>query len=99
MRVNPLTQIDFYKADHRRQYPLDTTKVYSNFTPRSTARTNLIPEKFDNKITFFGLQYFMKHFLIELWGKGFFGQHKDKVVSRYNLIFMLIRLSLDTKEG
>ena len=29
------TAIDFYKADHRRQYPEGTEAVYSNFTPRS----------------------------------------------------------------
>lgn len=35
MKINPLHCIDFYKADHRRQYPEGTTLVYSNFTARS----------------------------------------------------------------
>ena len=35
MKINPLFLIDFYKADHLRQYPIGTTKIYSNFTPRS----------------------------------------------------------------
>ena len=35
MKINPLMLIDFYKADHRRQYPEGTSEVYSNFTARS----------------------------------------------------------------
>ena len=35
MRLNPLTAIDFYKADHRRQYPDGTEYVYSNFKASS----------------------------------------------------------------
>jgi len=36
MKINPLMLIDFYKADHRRQYPEGTELVYSNFTPRKS---------------------------------------------------------------
>ena len=32
MFINPLTCIDFYKADHRSQYPDGTNLVYSNFS-------------------------------------------------------------------
>ena len=31
--INPALLIDGYKADHRRQYPIGTDYVYSNFTP------------------------------------------------------------------
>ena len=80
MKINPLTAIDFYKADHRRQYPQGTTLVVSNFTPRSGKWANV-----DDKshIVFFGLQYFIKHFLMEVWQEGFFSQPKDKVVAEY----------------
>lgn len=61
--INPLTQIDFYKADHRRQYPAGTTEVYSNFTPRSAAHAPVL-ETFDNKIVWFGLQGFITSYLI-----------------------------------
>lgn len=40
VKINPLTAIDFYKADHRRQYPEGTTLVYSNLTPRSDHLAN-----------------------------------------------------------
>lgn len=80
--LNPLTCIDFYKADHRRQYPEGTKLVYSNFTPRSTKHA-ATAEGVDDKIVFFGLQYFIKWFLIQTFDEGFFSQPKDKVVARY----------------
>lgn len=83
MNINPLTAIDFYKADHRRQYPIGTTEVYSNFTPRSSQMAKVLPETFDNKIVLFGLQYFIKHFLIDSWNQFFFSQPKEKVVNAY----------------
>ena len=83
MYVNPLTAIDFYKTDHRRQYPEGTSQVYSNFTARSAKLANVLPNSFDNKIVFFGLQYFLKHFLIESWNREFFEKPKAEVVRRY----------------
>lgn len=80
--MNPLTAIDFYKADHRRQYPKGTEYVYSNFTPRS-ARLAPALEGFNNRVVFVGLQGYIKRFLIETWNEGFFKQPKDKVVAKY----------------
>ena len=82
MKLNPLTAIDFYKADHISQYPKGTEYVYSNFTPRSDRLSNL-GNTFDGKIVFFGLQGFCKWFLQDLWTDGFFNQPKDKVVAQY----------------
>jgi nicotinamide phosphoribosyltransferase len=83
MKLNPLTAIDFYKADHRRQYPEGTTLVYSNFTPRSAKLSNIPADLFDNRVAFFGLQYFVKHYLIDVWNEEFFGRPKAEVVARY----------------
>lgn len=82
MKLNPLTCIDYYKADHRRQYPTGTTLVYSNFTPRSVKYLPKI-EGTDDKVVFFGLQYFIKHFLIEVFNEGFFKLKKETVVGQY----------------
>lgn len=82
IKINPLNAIDFYKADHRRQYPQGTEYVYANFTPRSSRLAKMLPD-FDDKIVFFGLQGFIKHFLIETWNEGFFNQPKAKVVAAY----------------
>ncbi|MDV7481504.1 nicotinate phosphoribosyltransferase [Acinetobacter baumannii] len=82
IKLNPLNAIDFYKADHRRQYPAGTEYVYANFTPRSSRLAKMLPD-FDDKVVFFGLQGFIKHFLIDTWNEGFFKQPKDKVVAAY----------------
>ena len=82
MKINPLTAIDFYKADHRNQYPEGTSEVYSNFTPRSNHLAKVLDDH-DDKVVMFGLQYFIKHFLIEIWDEHFFNQDKGTVVKAY----------------
>lgn len=77
MKINPLMLIDFYKADHRRQYPEGTEMVYSNFTPRKSRQEE------NDKLVFFGLQYFVKEYLIKQWQEGFFNVPKEKVVADY----------------
>ncbi len=79
MKINPLFLIDFYKADHRRQYPEGTTMVYSNFTPRS----NKYAYGGSNEIVVFGIQYFIKEYLIKQWNEGFFHRPKQEVVEEY----------------
>lgn len=83
MKLNPLHAIDFYKADHRRQYPAGTTLVYSNLTPRSDKLSPIPPHLFDDHVVFFGLQHFVKHHLIDTWNAEFFGKPKAAVVARY----------------
>ena len=81
--MNPLTQIDFYKADHRRQYPAGTSLVYSNLTARSAKHCGIPAPLFNGCITFFGLQYFIKKFLIDEWYNNFFKLPKEIVVFQY----------------
>ena len=82
MNYNPLNTIDFYKADHRRQYPTGTQFVYSNFTPRSS-RLAPVAESFDDRVVFVGLQGFIKNYLIKAWDEGFFKQPKNEVLAKY----------------
>lgn len=74
---NPLNKIDFYKADHRRQYPKGTTKVYSNFTPRKSRIEGI------DHIVFFGLQYVLLSYLIKEWNDKFFNRPLKEVLSKY----------------
>lgn len=74
---NPATKIDFYKADHRRQYPEGTTKVYSNFTPRKSRIAGI------NHVVFFGIQYVILSYIIEEWNRKFFNRPEEEVVSKY----------------
>ncbi len=74
--MNPLLKTDFYKIDHRRQYPEGTTKIYSNFTARQS-RTN------SKGIIFFGLQAFIKKYLIEDFNENFFKKDKQNLITEY----------------
>jgi nicotinamide phosphoribosyltransferase len=80
--MNPLMSIDFYKADHRRQYPEGTEYVYSNFTPRSSRLAKML-SGFDDRIVFLGLQVYIKRVLMRQWQTAFFDQPKEKVLSKY----------------
>jgi len=80
--MNPLTAIDFYKADHRRQYPQNTEFVYANFTPRSARLAPLLSD-FDQRVVFIGLQGFIKRYLIRDWNNEFFRKPKNKVLMQY----------------
>jgi nicotinamide phosphoribosyltransferase len=76
--MNPLLLTDGYKVDHRRQYPDNTTLVYSNWTPRKS-RINGVEE-----VVFFGLQYFLKKYIIQDFDLHFFKQPKAEVVAKYS---------------
>lgn len=68
---------DFYKADHRRQYPDGTTKVYSNFTARISRMPGI------DHVVVFGLQYFLEDILGRRFDKGFFHLNKADVIGAY----------------
>lgn len=66
-----LTSLDSYKLGHADQYPAGTTKVYSNFTPRSEWYFNVPDQYKDGKIVWFGLQGFLQE-LKSVWDTTFF---------------------------
>ena len=76
--INPLLLTDGYKVDHRRQYPSKTTLVYSNWTPRKSRIDGI------ENVVFFGLQYFIKKYIIEEFKVNFFNQPKDQILSAYS---------------
>lgn len=75
--MNPLLLTDGYKLDHRRQYPANTTLVYSNWTPRKSRISEI------DEVVLFGLQYFIKKYILEDFETYFFKQPKEKVVAAY----------------
>ena len=83
MKIDALTAIDFYKTGHGPQYPLFTTEVYSNFTPRSNKWADAIFLRTNNKVVNYGLQFYLKDFLIDCWNESFFNKPKDQVLRRY----------------
>lgn len=76
MNINPSTATDTYKLDHRRQYPEGTSLVFSNLTARKSRRNF-------EKSVFFGLQYFIKEYLIKQWNQNFFSLPEEEVVSKF----------------
>ncbi|QCE40736.1 nicotinate phosphoribosyltransferase [Psychroserpens sp. NJDZ02] len=75
--MNPLLYTDGYKVDHRRQYPDKTTLVYSNWTPRMTRIKGV------DQVVLFGLQYFIKKYMIADFNANFFKQPKADVCKKY----------------
>lgn len=77
-----ITNKDFYKTDHRRQYPEGTQMVYSNFTPRSARLAKQSTDAKD-EIIWFGLQAFILDYLVEQYNVSFFNLPKELAVSIY----------------
>ena len=76
-RINPLLESDFYKQVHWNQYPKGITKVVSYFVPRMSRLKN------DKHLIMFGLQSFIKEYLIEDFNEFFFSRPKEDVVCEY----------------
>lgn len=75
--MNPLLLIDTYKATHLQQIPKEMTYSVSYFIPRGSR----IP--IWDKVVFFGLQAFIKKYLIDYFNKEFFERPEDEVVKEY----------------
>lgn len=75
--INPLIQADFYKMSHYNMYPLGTNKIYSNFTPRKSRIKGV------DEVVVFGIQYFIKEYLIKQWNENFFHKPKNEVIKQY----------------
>lgn len=80
MKTVPLLLCDFYKTVHSEQYPKGITKLVSYFTPRMTRIEG------EDKLVMFGLQAFIKEYLIDYFNENFFSKPKDEVVAEYNRI-------------
>jgi nicotinamide phosphoribosyltransferase len=78
MNIRPESACDGYKLGHHRQYPKNTQIVASNLTGRSTRR-----EYGDKSVVPFGIQYFVKEYLIHQWNENFFSQPIEKIEKRF----------------
>lgn len=75
--IPALVLTDFYKTDHRRQFPDGTTTVYSNFTPRGSRIEHV------DHVVFFGLQYFLVEYLQRRFDETFFRLPAAQAVGAY----------------
>lgn len=76
-KINNMLLIDFYKAVHAEMLPKGITKSVSYFTPRMS-RVN----RWD-KVVMFGLQGFIKNYLIDGFNETFFNRPFDEVIDEY----------------
>jgi nicotinamide phosphoribosyltransferase len=77
MNINPFLLTDYYKVGHVFQYPAKTQLVYSNLTPRNSRLKDV------DEMVFFGLQYFLKEYLVKYFAENFFDLPLDKVMTDY----------------
>lgn len=75
--MNPLLLVDSYKIHHTKMYPERMTKLYSNFTPRKSRIEGV------DQVVVFGIQHFIKEYLIESFRKDFFVISKERIVKEY----------------
>ena len=73
---DPIYYIDFYKVGHIDQYPKGITQIWSNWTPR----TSRLPDQ--KTVVHFGMQYFIKKVLIELFS-NFFAAPCNQLIAQY----------------
>lgn len=72
--------VDFYKAVHAEMLPLKINKSVSYFTPRMSRI-----KRWD-KVVHFGLQGFIKTYLIDYFNRWFFSLDKTEVIAEYKRI-------------
>lgn len=77
MTITPTIQCDYYKIAHYGMYPNGTQKVYSNLTARKSRMEGV------NSVVVFGLQYFIKEYLISQWNENFFSKPWSEVEGKY----------------
>lgn len=81
--IQPLVINDFYKQGHAGMYPQATAtskgtqRVYSNMTARKSRVEGV------NYVVVFGLQYFIKEYLMTQWQQGFFNKPWEEVERKY----------------
>ena len=77
MEINAMLLKDFYKMVHLSMIPSNMTKSVSYFTPRKS-RIDMWP-----KVVNFGLQAFIKEWLIENFNRNFFNKSEEEVINEY----------------
>lgn len=71
---------DFYKVSHRNQYPEGTEMIYSTFTPRVSRIPGI------DKVVVFGLQAFVKKYLVDYFNENFFNRPLSEVTQEYKRV-------------
>lgn len=79
-KTNPMLLIDFYKTVHAEMLPKNITKSVSYFTPRMSR-----VKRWD-KVVMFGLQGFIKIYLVDYFNEEFFDKPFEEIIYEYKRI-------------
>ena len=80
IEYDPLLCLDFYKTAHAGQYPKGLTKMVSYYTPRMSRLDDT------DKVAMFGLQAFIKEYLIDAFNQWFFSRPLQEVLDEYKRV-------------
>lgn len=78
--MNSTLKTDGYKVSHYFQYPKNTEQITSNWTPRKSRIPGI------THVIHFGLNRFIKKYLIEDFNRNFFQRPKSEVVAEYKRV-------------
>lgn len=87
--ISPMLLSDCYKIFHYSLYDRKIGKIYSTWTPRKSRMEGI------DKVVVFGLQGFIKKYLIDYFNENFFDKPLDEVVNDYRRI---LKYSLGVEE-
>ena len=79
-KINPMLLGDGYKMSHADLYEQNGQKIYATWTPRSSKNSKI--ENLDGVVVF-GLQSFVKEWLIDYFNDEFFNKDVDLIVAEY----------------
>jgi nicotinamide phosphoribosyltransferase len=78
--MSVISYLDSYKVSHKWQYPENTEMVYSNWTIRGCRIPGV------DSYVYFGIQYYIKEYLIKKWNEEFFNLPKEKALKRFRKV-------------
>lgn len=78
--MNPLLIVDDYKIFHDSFMIPGTTKISSNLTPRASRNKDF------KHVVFFGMQYFIKEYLLDKFNTDFFQKNQNEVVEELSSV-------------
>ncbi len=80
MQTPAMLLADFYKISHRKLYDRNEGTIYATWTPRKSRIHGI------ENIVVFGLQGFIKKYLIDYFNENFFNKPLEEIINEYSRI-------------
>jgi nicotinamide phosphoribosyltransferase len=82
IEMNPMLLCDTYKTVHNMMYPQGLEKLVSYWVPRKS----YFEKEENQKMVWFGLQAFLKEYLVDYFEKNFFNKSEEEIVESYRKV-------------